>query len=750
MNTLKPLQGESKKKEIRFAVADIEAHDWINFDCIGFYDGFNQEYRYFESLKTFTDDIFDYCKANKLTSVFAHNGGKYDFNFFLSSMLFNKRFKVIDMIPRGSGLLCFSIVEVKSKSKKKFKLTFRDSIALLPFGLRKLGQSFKVNVQKEEIDYKNAKYIFEDKDYVPVMMKNEKFKVFFKGKLLKNYKKGFHSHKFITYEDHSGHEVIKHKKIYTKDDYKSYLKSDCISLYQILEKFYSWPLVQKAGGCFTIASQAVKISRLYLDEPIYKISERPDKFIREGYFGGRTEVFRPLFDSKYDTRKNKAQFEKSALKEFQKQRKHKSLKYYDVNSLYPFCMLNELPIRLIGHCEGNHYHKNRMGAWKAEIFVPPEIKIPPLPIKHVFADRTEKLIFPTGLVKGVWSTYEIEYAKSLGCEVKKIHEGYTFENGGKIFKKYINALYAMRLKAKERGDGVTDLLCKLLMNSTYGKFGIVIERESLEIDVGQAGVKFHSEVTKRDSGETVRLVSKEKVLKTSFVNVAIPFYITSYARVHMHKNVIRKAGYDNCYYMDTDSLFTTTTFKEGDKLGELKMEYEMSSACFLLPKTYINDGVEGESFTKKLTMKGFDKRKIKNFTFSDFRDTLRGETDKLLSQQDSKFATLKTALQKGRFLAMMNDPETDRVVDKERLEKDQEHLNYLLSIHPLHVNQDIRDDIKRTKARIKNRQKKIDGDYAPSTRGIKSKYDKRIISDDLMKSCAIHLGEERKEKGEQS
>lgn len=742
MNTLKPLLRDSKKKANRFAVADIEAHDWINFDCIGFYDGHNQVYKYFENLTTFTDDVFDYCKANKITSIFAHNGGKYDFNFFLSSMLFNKRFKVIDIIPRGSGLLCFSIVE-NTKAKKKFKLTFRDSIALLPFGLRKLAKSFKVPVQKEEIDYKNGEAIFNNVNYIPAIINNPDYEVYCHGKLIKKYNPSFQPVEFITYKCIS--EDITYNKVYNKDDLKSYLVADCKSLYQILEKFYSWPLVRDAGPCFTIASQAVKIWRLFLDEPVYKVTESADSFIRKGYYGGRTEVFRPIFDSNYNTKTNTSKFSKTALTKFRKQAKQKTLNYYDVNSLYPFCMLNDMPIKIEGHCDGDYYDPKVMGAWQCEIFVPKTIKIPPLPIKHIFEDRTEKLIFPTGLIKGIWSTHEIEYAKTLGCEVRQVVQGYRFENGGKIFKSYIESLYAMRLEAKAEGDAVTDLLCKLLMNSTYGKLGIVIERETLEVDVGQAGVKFHSEVTQRSSGDVVRLVSKAKTLDTSFVNVAIPFYITSYARVHMHKNVIRKAGYDNCYYMDTDSLFTSKKFKEGDKLGELKLEYAMTSACFLLPKSYINDGIQGESFTKKLTMKGFDRRKIKSFTFSDFRDTLRGETNKLLTEQDSKFATLKSALQKGKFLAMMYDPVTDREVDETRLFNDKKHLDDLESIHPLHVNQEIRDDIKRTIGRINNRKKKLSKEYLPSVRRLKARYDKRIVSDDLMTSTAIHL--EKKKRG---
>lgn len=744
--TLKPLSKDSKKRKIKFATADIEASEWINFNCIGFFDGNKDQYLYFETLDDFFKETFSYCKKNKIQNIFMHNGGKYDFNFLLGRILFMDEFEVSGLIPRGSGLLCFSIQRKDDNSKKPFKLIFRDSIALLPFGLRKLAESFKVPCQKEEIDYVNMQKIFDRKDYVPDLMTKtssinkgqRRYVVYYKDKEVTRYNPKRHKHEFMTYLDKDTN--ILYHKIFTKDDLLSYLEADCISLWQILHTFYQWPLVKQAGPTFTIASQAIKIWQLFLKDPIYKISENADEFIRRGYYGGRTEVFRPLYDATYDTKKNPAGFEKDTLKILKEQGKTKTLNYVDVNSLYPFAMLNEFPIKLdCVHYNGKYYDKDKMGMWECLIEVPKKIKIPPLPVKHIFEDGTEKLIFATGKLKGVWTTLEIEYAKSLGCKVLKIYEGITFVNGGHIFKEYIETLYSMRLEAKKIKDGVTDLLCKLLMNSTYGKLGLNLEREQLEIDVGQLGVKLHSEVRDRESGKSVRLMSRPKFLETSFVNCAIPAYVTSHARIHMHKNVIRKAGYDHCYYMDTDSLFTTKELPTGEKLGELKLEYTTKSSVFLLPKSYINDKIEGESFEKKITMKGFDRRKVKTLTFEDFRDTLRGETDRILVEQDSKFATLKTALRKGHFLIMENDPETNKKVDKERLIKDENYLASLEKIPLRERDQYVRDEIKRTVGRIRNRKKKLQGEYTRSTRSIKSRYDKRTILPDLIRTEALHI-----------
>lgn len=708
---LTPLDKSQPKRDIRFATMDLEAWKWINFIVAGFYDGVTNTYKYFATLEEYVDFSFNFCKKHKIKNIFAHFGGKYDFNFLLKELTFSDKYSVHNIIPRGASILSF---DVRQRGlKKSFELTYRDSSALLPFGLASLGDAFGVSVQKDHMDFEHIKEAWENEDYSQKLRLKlmddpndceasiERYEIEYdeNGKVKRYFDK---------------EQNVWHERIYDRAILLEYLRKDCISLYQVIAKFYEWPLVKDSGPSTTTASQAVKIWRLYLDTEIHSITnEKIDEFIRDNcYYGGRTEIFRPLFDAKYNIKKNEHKFSKEALAILKKQ-KNKKLYYLDVNSLYPSVMQqNDFPIRYSRTVSGKSAYekmKNQFGFWDVEVEVP-EMKIPPLPINHTFKNGSKKLIFPIGKFRGKWSTYELEYAKTLGVKITKYHTGHIFDNGGKIFKKFIDELYAIRLEAKRNNDGVGNMNAKLIMNSCYGRLGLLTDRTNLVVDDGSIGLKFHSEIEM--NGRTVRFMEKPVSLDKSFTNVAIPAMVTSYARVLMHKLML-EVGEDHVYYTDTDSIFIDKPWQSGDELGQLKLEYTCESACFLLPKTYVNDGIEGEKVVKKITMKGFPKKKIQGFTLSDFIHALRGDLERLKIRQEAKFATLKQASRNGTFLMMVNDPVTKRTIDEK---KEQAYFEL-----------------------TGKRKKFVKESYEESFRNIRSQYDKRIITNQGLTSKPIYL-----------
>lgn len=712
MRSLKRISNQRKKKEVLFGVCDIEVDNWVNFLCIGFYEGHNDVYRWFDNLDEFLDFTFDHCQKNKIDSVFAHFGGKFDFNFILRAALSSKKYTIGSMIPRSSSILCFDLMKVKRglKPKEWPKITFRDSSALLPFGLGTLTNIFDVKTKKGSIDFSKLGEMWKDKE--------------------------------------GRKEVL------------AYLESDNRGLWQVLDTFYSQDMIAAAGPAFTTASQALKVYQTYMskDLVIKSLPENVDEFIREGYFGGRTEVFKPIFDS---TGNLKSFFEKQvkvndsiftpkldskAKRELERQIKSKTLYYLDVNSLFPFCMWKfEFPISFMFSSKyAEDYDPSGMGFWEITVDVPKNMFCPPLGKKHE-VNGGEKLIFPTGKFKGIWSIAEIEYAKSIGVEVLEYHQGVILNNGGKIFSKYINDLYNKRLEAKNAGDEATSLLVKLMMNSTYGKFGQTMkDKESIVLDKGQEGLTPHSEVKVKGSRGIVRLGTVKKDMKNGFSNVAIAAYVTSYARIHMHK-IYMKAGRKHLFYTDTDSIFSTKPFPTGDKLGQLKLEHTCESACFLLPKTYINEGVKGEKFTKKLTMKGFDKKKISRFTFDDFRQCLYGDMKRMTVFQTPKFATLKTALRKGQFVCMAFDPDTEEKLARKKHDELIRRIEILTNRVERIENPDSKKENKKEIIKLKSQarllKKKIESGFEASTRSIQSQYDKRICSKDGLFSDPIHINE---------
>lgn len=769
---LTPLKGTGRKRHFDFAVADIEAGNWIDFKCIGFYHARNDEYKYFESLGEFITEVYTYCEFEGITNVFIHNGGKYDFNFLIQEAVFSERYKIVhgSIIDRGSSFLSFRVIDIKNlddnmkgvefkQRPKIYELNFWDSLSLLPFSLKKMAKSFGVETLKGDIDYTHIPEIFENKNYLKKLLANpERYEVFHKNRLIKKHNPQ-HQKSNISYIDHALiKNPVKHEKIYNKNDLKKYLKDDCLALSQTLEKFYSLPPIKKVGPALTIGSQAIKVWRSYLKVKVTKMGNDSRQIALDGFYGGRTEMFRPIFTNCYDTKLNEIGFSKETLKEILKQ-KNKTLKAFDINSLYPSCMLYDMPIKCLSvDYSGKKFDLKKMGIYKVRVFVPDHLKIPPLPYRYTDEKtKQQSLLFATGTFEGTYTTYELNYAVSIGCKILKVYKGINLQNGGPIFKEYIEDMYEMRLQAKADGNDALQMTIKLLMNNTYGRLGMKLERTTVELDYGQMDVTEFREVKNPKTGKVVRLFKKDVTLDNVFTMEAIPAWITSIARVKMHKDVIMKAGYENCFYMDTDSLYTTADLPYSNKLGELDLEDEMNEGIFILPKTYVLNGIKDREYMIKHRMKGFQAKKIDHFTTNDFMTELVTIRDKSLkeSEQDfplqidnePKFATMKTALSKGFFLAMENDPATNKKADQNRLRMDQDELNYQLlqfdklvrEEAPSEQKANLEKTIKNIKNRIKSRNKKLAGVYGVSTRKVKAKYNKRIISENLMFTSPIKL-----------
>lgn len=732
---------KKKGKKITFATFDIEAFDWTNFLCLGFYDGNHDLYRWFDNLDDAIGLMYDYCRHFKIKYVFGHFAGKYDFNFLLKNIFFGKtkRFTVSSMIPRGSGILC---VEIKELGKKKSKgITFIDSSALFPVGLKKLAKSMNVEVQKGSVDFLFLKEAWYDIDYSNKVLeivesipqdaeskkikKIPKYRLIYDGKFVKKlpkkYKKELVSYCLASFDSKDDKDFFEYK-IDGKEQVLDYLKKDCISLWQSIAKFYQWPLIEEAGHAITTASQAVKVWQKMAPDSIMTLPPEVDDFVRGAYYGGRTEIFRTMYDNKFQKRSFASPFTDEEIQILNNQLQNSDkLYYYDVNSLYPTVMrMYEYPSSFSHYAYGEYeYNPDEMGVWEVIVEVPDDLWCPPLGINYEFPNGDVRFIFPTGIFKGRWTIHEIEYAKELGVKVLKYIKGVIFKNGGYIFKDFIEKLYGMRLKAKKEKDSVTDMVTKLLMNSCYGKLGMNIEREQLVIDdYNSLDLAEHSVVYGDNEEDEVRLCTKPVIIKKALVNVAIPCYVTSYSRVFMHKNCYMKAGKDHLYYTDTDSIFTTKQFETGDLLGELKLEEAVDSACFLLPKTYINEYGHGEeALKKKITMKGFESRKTTHFTYSDFVEFLRGDLSELRIMQDFKFATLKTALSRGSFIDILNDPERNKILDEQKLKRWEKKYRLLLE-----KDADLAIEWKR-----ENPKPKLKKSYNFSYKRIKSSYTKRIL-----------------------
>lgn len=154
------------------------------------------------------------------------------------------------------------------------------------------------------------------------------------------------------------------------DQFKTYSLQDSISLLNALLEAQKIYLAQHNVDISTILSTStlsLKIFRtnfLKQDIPVLKPSQ--DQFIRKSYFGGATDYYKAFA---------------------------KKLRYYDVNSLYPFAMTSPMPFKLIRFIKdmSNISLADFFGFCLVEVETPKNNLKPLLPYKH-----EGKTIYPTG------------------------------------------------------------------------------------------------------------------------------------------------------------------------------------------------------------------------------------------------------------------------------------------------------------------------------------------------------------------
>lgn len=382
---------------------------------------------------------------------------------------------------------------------------------------------------------------------------------------------------------------------------KEYLYNDVMGLFEVLDKFYN--VLKEVGGELrkTIASISHFILSKYLKEKGIKI-ERVDKF-RGAYFGGRVEVFK-----RYGT----------------------DLYYYDFNSLYPSVMaFNPYPITIPKEEKPQYWEDYDVGFVYAKVKVKEDCYIPPLPYK-----LNDKLIFPVGEFSGLFVLPEFKNAVEHDLlEDYKIYWLYVSESEF-IFKDFILELYKRRLKAKEEGNKVLDLVFKLIMNSSYGKFA---EREVKEklVKVSEENLELLY-IYPLYFGD---FILKKEYVKLNFINVPIASHITAYARIQLFNTMfdLHKKGYE-IYYCDTDSIITNAKLPSSKELGKLKLEYKIKEGVFYAPKLYALRLENGEEIVKA---KGFAKGSI---SFKQLYDLLF--YDKPITITFKKLAKLKESMKR--------------------------------------------------------------------------------------------------------
>ena len=309
--------------------------------------------------------------------------------------------------------------------------------------------------------------------------------------------------------------------------------------------------------------------------------------------------------------------------------------HYDINSSYPYIMeKSQIPIAIKEHkvlkpneksikkFDDNCLYEIRF-EFESNVLIPYiPIRLEKeggllYPISNYGKDQYGNQI-PTTYVWGhILSFYPLHFKKI------KVYSYIVFQTGN-IFQSYITQLWKEREMAKKEKSEVKSMWLKIFMNSLYGKFGQKQFEQTHILHTTQLHeylVQYSSDIIE-DNKEEGKIVDEyQEIKKTNFLkNINIfsedipgePFflvkthddirldfvgglnfissYIASRARLNLISGFL-EVGFENIYYFDTDSIFTSKPMTGkgcvGSELGQWKCEENnIIDAYFLAPKVY--------------------------------------------------------------------------------------------------------------------------------------------------------------------
>lgn len=502
-------------------VYDIETQDWTTFVCGAVFDGKRLRLFDWKQEREFVEFLLS-LKGE----VYAHNGGRFDHLWLLDASYRFGLQRHAHVIENSTGIICLDFGESK----------FLDSFRLFPMSLRRLTNGGKQDLSDLcKCGKACGGYCAINRKMPPKVRKL----------------------------------VL------------SYLEADVRELWNALGHFQTVAAECKIELGMTVGSTAWKsaAAELSLPEEPYGQEIAQWKFVRQGYYGGRSEIFRTASHAGYQ---------------------------YDVNSMYPAKIASiALPLEYKGRVYGStataRYRNDYPGIYRATVFIPDSF-IPPLP----YRTKKGRVLYPTGRIVGTWTALELKYAESQGCRIEFISEAAVFARSKVLFKKWVDRIFAVRMKyGKDTREGYW---LKLVLNSITGKFGAKVSHRSYLIDPCFAGDRCRDrecrgkkvELTDGWNSAGTPAITRvwyrdfERIQKCGHVEWAA--YLTAAARVTLHKGLT--AGNDDAVYCDTDSIFSENERTEniGNSLGQWKEEGAFENFRALAPKVYcyhrVSDGVK--------------------------------------------------------------------------------------------------------------------------------------------------------------
>ena len=363
---------------------------------------------------------------------------------------------------------------------------------------------------------------------------------------------------------------------------------------------------------------------------VYDYEKHEEKFVRDSYYGGRTEVF--------------------SLKQL------KNIVVIDRVSMFPTQMRNKSYPDGYGYWE---YRKNKLEEiLDKKVLLEGFIEVDIIPTENykypLFPKRIDgKVMFMNCKLHGVYTIPELIYGREIGYEIIPI-KGFLFEPTKDYFKNFVDIFFDL----KTNGKGSQKKVAKIILNSCYGKFGQQFEQKKIvkklfndmqEVDefcMNNFGTIDTCELDEKN----IRIKSNEdskiyvvsypinSVMIKPFMNVGIASYTTAHSRIDLHKKFMEfdKKGF-NVYYCDTDCIWldkeAISSMELNHNLGSWDLENEFEMVQIKAPKCYYGKLKGKEGFMIK--MKGIPKSKIKELSKLSSMDEIEKEIVKPIEMAET-------------------------------------------------------------------------------------------------------------------
>jgi len=407
-----------------------------------------------------------------------------------------------------------------------------------------------------------------------------------------SFKKGKHRIEFVNIQNYFNYPVYKigdsiglpkldvDFNTSSRADLRAYCKRDVEIIFKAYRNLYFFIRTSKLGSmrytlpsisysCYTHTFIPKSIT-VHCQEDILELE-------RKTYFGGRCECLR--------------------IGRFEGERFYKM----DVNSMYPFIMKeNYFPHKFekVGYDIPLNVIEDNADKWLYCAEVELETDQPIYPYR-----RDNKLIFPVGKFTAFLTTASLLEAIKRG-HAKKIKMCAAYKKA-KLFTTFVDYFYTERIKYRNENNPAFAYICKLILNSLYGKFGqrnsIMISEVPTDSDRNFRELIWHVQEQKYyihqvfyGLDQTILLQEEEGLNSMP----AIAAHVTDYARIYLWY-IIEKAQLKNCYYCDTDSIIVNRRgYKklqddlDADTLGMIKVEEVTESMVIRGAKNYTFAGVD--------------------------------------------------------------------------------------------------------------------------------------------------------------